>query len=390
MKTIFTVLKKELTCQLRDKRTLKSMLISALAIPLILFAVFKIQSSFINKENNKQLKIAFVGTHTATLKKEFTTEAFKIKKNYNLVSALDALHKDSLDAVIETNADYLKNIDSLKTSTINLYHKSESPIVFQKISQQIEALKATLLSKRLTQLNIDQKVLHPIAIKGVDLTSNQEKFGQLIGGFLPYIFIIICFLGCLYPSIDLITGEKEKGTVETLLSSPASRFYILLGKILCISLMGLTLATLSVTGIFIGIKFINEIPVEITEMLHQILSFKFLAMLFAMLVPLSLFFAGLLSALIVKAKTFKEAQSIATPVNMLVIFPAMMALLPGVELNWNTAFIPILNLALATKEIIAGTIQIPHYFAILLSLIILALAALYYSFKQYNKESMVL
>ncbi|WP_010521379.1 ABC transporter permease [Aquimarina agarivorans] len=390
MQIIVSVLKKELICQLRDKRTLVSMLISILAIPLILFLTFKVQSNFINKENNKQLKVAFVGETPSFLEDKFKSKQFKIQSNLSLVEGLDALHKDSLDAIIETNAKFESVVDAQQTGTINVYHKSESFVTLQKITAQIDALKSQIVSQRLSKLAIDEQLITPIVINPIDLTSNQEKFGKALGGFLPYIFVLTCLLGCLYPSIELITGEKEKGTVETILTTPASRFHILFGKILCIALMGLTLAILSVSGILMGVKFINDIPKEISETLHQILSLKFLIMLFVMLVPLSLFFGSLLTALVVRAKTFKEAQSITTPVNLVVVFPVAMALLPGVELNWNTAFIPILNLSLATKEIIAGTIELPYYFAIVFSLILLALATLYYSYKQYTKESMVL
>ena len=75
---------------------------------------------------------------------------------------------------------------------------------------------------------------------------------------------------------------------------------------------------------------------------------------------------------------------------MLFRSPAMLAMIPGVVLNWQTAFIPILNIALATKEIIAGTINIAMYAAIVLSLIAFALLAAFISYKQFSKESMVL
>jgi sodium transport system permease protein len=79
-----------------------------------------------------------------------------------------------------------------------------------------------------------------------------------------------------------------------------------------------------------------------------------------------------------------------TPLNFVVIIPAMVALMPSVELNWQTVWIPILNIALATKEIIAGSIQVSQYAVIVLSLTLMAFAMCYFSFRQFSRDDMVL
>jgi len=240
------------------------------------------------------------------------------------------------------------------------------------------------------QLNISIEALTPIVIAKVDVASRKEQIGKMLGGILPYIFIIFCFMGCMYPAIDLITGEKEKGTIETLLTVPASRFKILIGKVVTISMIGLAAASMTILGMVVSLKFLSNIPKDFLNSINDILSLKFMIMLFAMLLPLSVFFSGLLSAVVIRARSFKEAQSLVTPMMFVVIVPAMIALLPGVNLNWQTVWIPILNIALATKEIIAGTIVAGQYVAIVLSLTVLALAATYVSFKQFSNEGMVL
>ena len=92
----------------------------------------------------------------------------------------------------------------------------------------------------------------------------------------------------------------------------------------------------------------------------------------------------------VKAKSFKEAQSIVSPFTFIIILPAAMALMPGIELTWTTAMIPNLNIALATKEIISETINMGHFSLIVGSLIILAIVGVFFSFRQFSKEGMVL
>ena len=194
----------------------------------------------------------------------------------------------------------------------------------------------------------------------------------------------------MYPTLDLITGEKERGTMETLLTVPASRFKILLGKTITIALIGLAAAIMTIAGMFISVNFIDGVPPEFLSIIGDMLGIKFIVMLFAMLIPLSIFFAGGMSAIVIRANSFKEAQSYVTPLTFIIIIPAMIAMMPGVELNWQTVWVPILNIALATKGIIAGTINIGHYAVIVISLIILAFAAMFFSYKQFSKESMVL
>ena len=222
------------------------------------------------------------------------------------------------------------------------------------------------------------------------MASTKEQIGVLLGGFIPYFFILFCFLGCLYPAIDLTTGEKEKGTIETLLTAPASRLQILAGKMITVSIIGVCAALMTIGGMFVAIRLAGEIPAEIMRTVNDILSARFIIMLFAMLVPLSLFFAGLLTAVAIRASTFKEAQSYVTPMTFVVIIPAMIALMPGVKLSWETCWIPILNIALATKEIVAGTIQMSQYLVIVVSLIAFAAIALMMSVRQFSKEGNIL
>ncbi len=390
MNTILTVYKKEIKDTLRDKRTLiTAVLLPAIIIPLLLFGVTKLTSSLMQKEADKKLKIALIG-NTEDFKKQLEDSTFTLLTNFNLANGKDAIAKDSLDAIIEFTPTFTTSVNEMKSGKMNLYYKSTNLMLAARVSEKLESIKSVILNERIKKLNIPLETLTPFEVTKVDIATAKEQIGKMVGGFLPYIFIIFCFLGCMYPSIDLITGEKEKGTMETLLTSPASRFQILIGKILAIATIGLCAALMTIIGLVGGLKFMPNLPPDFLETINDMVSLKFIIMLFAMLIPLSIFLAGMLSAVVIRAKTFKEAQSIVTPLNFVVIIPAMLATIPGVVLNWQTTFVPILNIALATKEIIAGTINMAQYAAIVVSLIILALGAAYVSFTQFSKESMVM
>src|SRR5690606_5572329 len=88
----------------------------------------------------------------------------------------------------------------------------------------------------------------------VNVASDQETLANLVGGFLPYIFIVFGFVGCMYPCIDLFTGEKERGTFETLLTTPVTRWQIMLGKMGVVVLSGFLAACFTLLGIFLSLN----------------------------------------------------------------------------------------------------------------------------------------
>ena len=89
------------------------------------------------------------------------------------------------------------------------------------------------------------------------------------------------------------------------------------------------------------------------------------------------------------AKSFKEAQSLVTPINILILFPALIGLIPGIELNWKTALIPIVNIALVTKEIIAETVSGVLLLEVYGSMIILAVVGLFFTRWWFNREEVI-
>jgi sodium transport system permease protein len=126
---------------------------------------------------------------------------------------------------------------------------------------------------------------------------------------------------------------------------------------------------------------------ELLNVAHSILSPGFLLVLYSLLLPLIIFFAGVMIPLAVYAKSFKEAQSIITPLNIVMLIPAMIGLMPGIEYNSVTACIPVLNISLATKELIAGTLNYGLVAISFLVMIALAFIAVGISYKRFDNET---
>lgn len=390
MKTIFTIIRKELTTTLRDKRTLISAIIlPVLTLPLIIMGVTKLQKSLLEGEQTKKLKIAMVQA-PAAIQGYFPDSAFQQIPVTDVAAARDSVASEKYDAMLVFDPKFKNQVDNLHSGAISFYFKSTNLLVNGRVKDQLGMYEKTLLEERFSRLNLSGDLVQPLAIQDMDVASKKEQIGILFGGFLPYMFLIFCYVGCMYPALELITGEKEKGTIETLLTVPVSRFQILLAKAITIALVGLCAAAMTLAGVYFVLQMTNELPKEILSTISDILNPRFMIMLFAMLIPLSMFFAGLLSAVAIRAASFKEAQSYVVPLNFVIIIPAAIAIMPGLKLTWMTVWIPVLNIALATKEIIAGTIQIAHYLAIVVSLIALALVAVFLSYRQFSREGNIL
>jgi sodium transport system permease protein len=392
--TIFTVFRKELIDTLRDRRTIMFMVVIPLLLFPILFRVmFSVERNQAEKARAKQLRVACVSQNNAARFVAMMEERDDIDLIHTVPrDSLSALIQgDSLDGAFLISAEFDDAIAEMKPGRIDLYFKStdERTILLNRLRETLDRYERELLDERFQQLEMDPSIVDAIDLKTHNVASMEERVGKSVGGMLPYMFILFCFLGSMYPAIDLGAGEKERGTMETLLTAPVNRFHILLGKFGVVVMSGLLSATVSIAGLYIAIKQTKEIPPEFMSLIVNILGWDTILLLVSLLIPLTIFFAGILLSVSLSARSFKEAQSMISPLNIAVIVPAAIGLIPGITMSYQTALIPILNVSLATREIIAGTIQAPHLAVAYLSLIVLAIASLYGSAWWFKRESTI-
>lgn len=394
MNTIFTIIKKELIDTLRDRRTIIFMIIFPLLfIPVIIGITMKIGISQATKAEQKTITLALNtnGNAEEFSQKLIQLEDFEIVTSVPTDSIRAFIQKDSIDAAFVLADDFDATVKGHQSGKISMYYRStdDEAITKRRVKTLVDDFEEELLEQRFAELNLDESIVKPLDLVEIDVASVKEKIGKYIGGFLPYMFVIFCFMGAMYPAIDLAAGEKERGTLETLLASPANRFQILLGKFSVVSLAGLTSAGLSILGIYLGMSRIPDIPVDIASTLLSFIETKTIVLLLSLLLPLTAFFAAIMLGLSIFAKSFKEAQSIITPLNLMVIVPAAIGLFPGIELNFTTALVPILNVSLATKTILAETMQVQHLIVVYASNFILAGISLWACSKWFGREQTI-
>ena len=408
MKKIFIIFKKELKETLRDRRTLmRMMLIPLLMYPVLLFVTSKVVENQKEKSLAKVVKIGYYDNGQAQDFEQFLeqdpgiqlqevdadiAEAYNsghIEKGDSLIE--QAIRAGELDLIVWVNKDFRTAVDSGMAGRVRLYYSSTGDdFMMGRINQMLELYKEQMLQQRFEKAGLSREFSEGIIIEENDVATKQEQLGKVIGGFLPYFFIIFCFMGAMYPAIDLAAGEKERGTIETILTSPASKFEILMGKIGVVVITGLTSAMVSILGVALAMKFADFIPAEILDVLYSMIEPVSVILIFLILLPLTVFFASFLLSVSIYSKSFKEAQSTITPLIVIVILPAFVGLLPGIELNEITALIPILNVSLVTKAIVSGTLNTFYYIEAFASLLILAAIGIIFSIKFFGRESNIM
>jgi sodium transport system permease protein len=394
VRTIGIVFRKELKDILRDRRTIMFMIV----IPMILFpmlfkVMFSVEKSQSDKEHAKRLRVAVVSQGNATRFVEMLRARGDLKLSTTVPSdSISALIRaDSLDGAFVVASAFDDSIAEMKPGRVDFYFKStdDREIVQRRLRETVDKYEHELLEQRFGRLEMNPSIVDAVDLQTHNVASMEERVGKSVGGMLPYLFIIFCFIGAMYPAIDLGAGEKERGTMETLLTAPVNRFHILLGKFGVVVLSGLVSAAASITGLYVAIKQSSTIPPEFMKIIMHILGWHTILMLLSLLLPLTIFFAGILLSLSLTARSFREAQTMISPLNIAVIMPAAIGLIPGVTMSYKTALIPVLNVSLATKEIIAGTIQTPHLVVVYASLVTLAMLSLWGSAWWFRRESTI-
>lgn len=390
-KNILIIFKKELKDTLRDRRTIFMMvLMPMLLVPIVMIGMTKIMISQAEKAEAKTFTIGVAGDEYAPQLIDMLIEHNKIEIDESIPDDSLAIYvkNEEIDAALIISDDYQTKLANDEQTVIQLLFKGSDDFesAGSRITNIIDTMDSTFVAERITRLNLDEKLFDAIEIQEVDLSSLQEKIAKKVGGILPYMFIIFGFMGAMYPGIDLAAGEKERGTLETLLSTPAKRIEIVLGKFFVVMLAAIITAAISMSGIFLGAQFFPDIPEEFMFAIKDMFSLKVVFLIFTLVIPISAFFSALILSLSIYAKTFKEAQSIIAPFNIAIIFPAVIGTLPGIELNYKTALIPITNVALATKDVLAGSIEPILLAEVYLSLFILAGLSLWFCVKWFHRE----
>lgn len=231
-----------------------------------------------------------------------------------------------------------------------------SRIAGERLASVLKGWERDFAHLQLAAQGMDISALQPLAMEGVDIAPPQAGGASFWSKLLPFVMLVWALTGAFYPAVDLVAGEKERGTLETLLSSPALRSEIVIGKWAAVTTFSIATSVLNVLSMLLTGSLVTRhlFTADATSAAVGLPAFSSLLWLWVALVPLAALFSALALAVATLARSSKEGQYYLMPLMMmglpLVLFPMM----PGIELNAGTSLIPVSGMFLLARTLIEG------------------------------------
>ena len=388
---------KELRDSLRDRRTIISMIVvPVLAIPLLMFGVGTLMVKTVTKARQEIPHVMIIGGEDSPK----VLSALRAARSLQIVPATadftNQIVEKRVRAVVKLPPDFDAAIARGDKAEVDIYEYAgeiKSGFAAGNLNAFFQNLRDTTVRERLESRGVPVEVLKPFTIQRQNVAPPAKVAGSLLGGMLPYIIIILCMTGAMYPAIDLTAGEKERGTMETILCCPVGRTELVLGKFLMVLTASVGTVVLSLLSMGATFQFAKRVlagsaPREVLQTVATI-DIGGLAGVFLMLLPVAVMLSAALLMVGLFSKSFREAQSYCGPLMLVVIVPAIAGMLPGMELNASLAVVPLLNVSLVCKEMISGTWHWNYILLIFGSACLYATAALAAAVWMFHREEVL-
>ena len=375
---LWNILKKELRELFRDKKSLAMMLVIPIFIPLLVMGMSALFESQMNVDTEEYNKIGFsyeLSEVEESIAKEMdivvvhgTTKELKEKYEEGNIN-LYITKKDNHYTIHSDGSDNSSYASSLMETYFNTYK---------------EVLQQESLSKQ--KINPDD-ILNIITVDE-KVVEEDNFFASYIKNY-AFLFILMAItVSATYPATDTTAGERERGTLETLLTFPIKSKDIIIGKFLGVTVSSIITGLLSLALAVISL-FISKDMFTIYEGVNTMYSLSSIIYAVVVIITYSFFISGLCIAIASTSKTFKEAQSALTPLTFISLFPGMIAFMIGIKTTILISIIPFLNFTTIFTDITAGNINVLHIFLMMLSTVIYISIVFYYIIKQYKSEKVL-
>ena len=393
------LLVKEIKHLFRDTKTIvQTVVVPTFITPLLLGGIFWYVGSIATEETKKTYDIS---TYTSTESNLITQLNDSDRLNVLTEASIDEVITSVTDGVTEIGLvldnSFLNDLESDSSAKITIYSKNIDTFSQAKslVTNIIDDFEEAERNERLVALNLTNEYVNPIVIEEEDLTTEQESAGSIFGAILALFFVMYVMSGSTYPAVDLGAGEKERGTMETLISTNISSVDIIIGKMLSVTTSAVLTATFSMLGfaipmVVIFLFYADSVNEYLFSLLSALLNPVAFLGVFILIIPLSVFMGAFLLAISVYAKSPKEAGLLLGNVLIIFIVPCYIPLInPGLELDFVGALIPCYNLALITNNLIAGTVDWFLYGVALVSTIVYCCIAIYVTYIMFDDENVI-
>lgn len=349
---IKTIYRKELLDTLRDKRTLGVMvLLPVLLYPLLLLGGGFLMVQQVQKAQEKKARVALADHDSPALRTVLAAD--QRLQMVSVKEARKALGRRALEVVLVVPAGCDQALAGDGTAKVTLLYdgaREESLRAHSQVLEDLRAFEEVILEDRLARRGLASGFADPLQTDSRNVASAERMGGVLWGLLLPLVVTTMGLLGAFYPAIDLTAGEKERGTLETLLTTPVGRWEVVCGKFLTVcTLSGVTVllhaGSLGLT-VWQGLGRLGLAgKLDLTLPPPAILATGLL------MLPLIVLFSAGMMAVALLARSFKEAQNYLSPLYTVAVMLAGLAFLPGIKLNYGLALVPVAGPALWIKQL---------------------------------------
>lgn len=237
------------------------------------------------------------------------------------------------------------------------------PPVLEVISRQGDAFSASAAQElerriiasrdRMVRFLLRQSGISGEAFPAVTRTAVASQPGRrsmLLGAFIPLVLVLMTMTGAVYPAIDLTAGERERGTLEMLIASPASRRELLIGKFIAVCTIAIMTAIINLTAMLITVYSIGFDHIVFSGGV----TFGTLLQVLLLLIVFASFFSAVLLSVTSVARSFREAQAWIVPLMLMSLAPGILSLMPNVSFSLPLAFVPLVNIVLLGRDLFQG------------------------------------
>lgn len=356
---ILVVFRKEILDLIRDRRTIFATLVFPLLLfPLLTAGFASVSEKLIEKTKREPQRIMLLGEDqapelAARLRSDEQLRVVPPDPNFR-----QQINEKKLRAAVEFPLGFQEQVRrGGKPPEVKIYYY-QAEIRSENTADRIQSIAREYLQgivkDRLTSRGFSPGLLEPVQTKRENVAPPEQVAGLRLGRLLPYFIIVLCASGALHPAIDLTAGEKERGTMETLLASAARRSELVTGKFLVVVTLSLLTTVLALSSFAFSVVYFQRAGQAPSEQSFTV-NWPTAALAFLLVLPVAILLSGALLSLALMAKNYKEAQSYTGYVMIAVILPAVGSMIPGVEINLVTSWVPILNVSLVTQEIFTGS-----------------------------------
>lgn len=390
--TVLLVWGKELLDTLRDRRTLFAMVLGpVLLMPVFVLLPQKLMQRQAEVQEAQMIRAVIVGGEYAAA----MVGSLMASGEVETVEAADpraAIQDDQADVGLVIPDGFEADLASGRPARLQMLVDESD--MFSVTTERFRTLLGdyaqSVVYARLDALGVDPSVLMPFAIDDVNIATPQQMAGAFLGMMLPMFIVLWALLGGMYTAIDVTAGEKERLTLEPLLTAPAGRASLVLGKLLAVVTTSLVALVLAVASMLVAFAVAPPVSQEVATQAGWGVDPSTAGLLLLAAVPVVVMFSGLEMAVCLLARSFKEAQNYIVPMQFAVLIPAMAVMvLPDLAPALPAFAVPVFSTLVILRDLFLGQAE-PAAFGLMVgSSLLYAAGAVGLAIWQFGREEVL-